>query len=63
MCGAMVSLTPCIASKVERERDRHECAEFYGVDDMITKLNGLPWLLLKAFHSSLPQGRIAISWC
>ena len=41
MCGAMVSLTPCIASKVERECDLHEYAEFHGVDDMITTLNGI----------------------
>ena len=41
MCGAMVSLTPCIASTCERDCDLHEYAQFHGVDDMITKLNGI----------------------
>ena len=41
MCGAMVSLTPCIASSCDQECDLHEYAEFHGVDDMITKLNGI----------------------
>ena len=41
MCGAMISLTPCIAPKVERECDLHECAGFNGVNDMITQPNGI----------------------
>ena len=41
MCGAMISLTPCFASKSDRECDLHEYAEFQDVDDMITKLNGI----------------------
>ena len=36
-----ISLTPCIAPTCERECDLHEYAEFHGVDDMITKLNGI----------------------
>ena len=39
MCGAMVSLTPCIAPTCERERDLHEYAEFQSADDMIQQLN------------------------
>ena len=27
MCGAMISLTPCIAAKVDRQPDLHEFAE------------------------------------
>ena len=39
MCGAMISLTPCIAPTVERECDVHEYAEFKDAEDMIQKLN------------------------
>ena len=39
MCGAMISLTPCIAPTVERECDLHEYAEFKDAEDMIQKLN------------------------
>ena len=48
MCGAMISLTPCIAPTCERECDLHEHAEFKSVEDMIDKLNDI-------FHL---QGRI-----
>ena len=41
MCGAMVSLTPCIAPTCDRECDLEEYAEFQDLDDMITKLNGI----------------------
>ena len=41
MCGAVISLTPCIAPKSDRECDLHEYAEFQDVDDMIAKLNGI----------------------
>ena len=39
MCGAMISLTPCIAPTVERECDLHEYAEFKDAEDMMQKLN------------------------
>ena len=39
MCGAMISLTPCIAPTVERECDLHEYAELKDADDMIQKLS------------------------
>ena len=41
MCGAMISLTPCIAPKAERECDLHEYAEFKDEDDMIQQLNDI----------------------
>ena len=41
MCGAMISLTPCIAPKGDRECDLHEYAEFHDADDMIQKLNDI----------------------
>ena len=41
MCGAMISLTPCIAPTVERECDLHENAEFEDAEDMIEKLNDI----------------------
>ena len=40
MCGAMISLTPCIASTVPRDCDLHESAEFKDATDMIQQLNG-----------------------
>ena len=39
MCGAMISLTPCIAPTVDRECDLHEYAEFKDAEDIIQKLN------------------------
>ena len=39
MCGAMISLTPCIAAKVDRQVDLHEIAEFKDAEDMIQQLN------------------------
>ena len=41
MCGAMISLTPCIASTIPRECDFQESMEFQDVNDMIRQLNGL----------------------
>ena len=41
MRGAMISLTPCIAPKVERDCDLHESAEYADVNDMIQQLNGI----------------------
>ena len=41
MCGAMISLTPCIAPTCDRECDLHEYAEFQDADDMIHKLNDI----------------------
>ena len=40
MCGAMISLTPCIAPTVERDCDLHESVEYADVTDMIQQLNG-----------------------
>ena len=55
MCGAMISLTPCIASKVDRQPDLNEIAEFRDADDMIQQLNGI---LSKAFgFPSIPNPR------
>ena len=56
MCGATISLTPCIAPTCERECDLHEYAEFKDADDMIQKLNEI---LSKpiGFHRSQLQGR------
>ena len=39
MCGAMISLTPCMAAKVDHQPDLHEYAEFKDADDMIQQLN------------------------
>jgi len=39
MCGAMISLTPCIASTVPRDCDLHESADFKDATDMIQELN------------------------
>ena len=39
MCGAMISLTPCIAAKVDRQVDLHEIAEFQDAEDMVQQLN------------------------
>ena len=39
MCGAMISLTPCIAPTVESECDLHEYADFKDAENMIQKLN------------------------
>ena len=41
LCGAMISLTPCIAPTVKRECDLREYAEFESVEDMIEKLNDI----------------------
>ena len=41
MCGAMISLTPCIAPMVDRDCDLHESAEFQDAADMIQQLNGI----------------------
>ena len=41
MCGAMISLTPCIAPSIERDCDLHESAEFASAADMIQKLNDI----------------------
>ena len=41
MCGAMISLTPCIAPLIERECDLHESAEFQDAADMIQQLNSM----------------------
>ena len=38
-CGAMISLTPCIAPAVDRDCDLHESAEYANVTDMIQQLN------------------------
>ena len=35
MCGALISLTPCMAAKVDRQPDLDQCAEFKDADDMI----------------------------
>ena len=57
MCGAMVSLTPCIVSKVDRQPDLHEITEFHDAEDMIQQLNAI---LSKphGFHKPQLQGRI-----
>ena len=34
MCGAMISLMPCIAPKVDRQPDLHEIAEFKDAEDI-----------------------------
>ena len=39
MCGAMISLTPCIASKVDRQPDLDETMQFHDAEDMIQQLN------------------------
>ena len=55
MCGTMISLTPCIASKVDRQPDLHEIAEFQNSEDMVQQLNGI---LSKAFgFPSIPSPR------
>ena len=41
MCGAMISLTPCIAPMIERDCDLHGSAEFQDAADMIQQLNGI----------------------
>ena len=41
MCGVMISLTPCIAAKVDRQPDLHEIAEFKDAEDMIQQLNSI----------------------
>ena len=41
MCGAMISLTLCIAAKVHRQPDLHEIAEFQDAEDMIQQLNSI----------------------
>ena len=41
MCGAMISLTPCIATKVDCQPDLHEIAEFQDAMDMIQQLNSI----------------------
>ena len=56
MCGAMISLTPCIASTIPRECDFQESREYRDADDMIRQLNDL-----LAFHRFLIQGKTAIS--
>ena len=38
MFGAMISLTPCIAAKVDRQVDLHEIAEFHDAEDMVQQL-------------------------
>ena len=40
MRGAMISLTPCVASTIPRDCDLHESAEFTDATDMIQQLNG-----------------------
>ena len=60
MCGAMISLTPCIASKVDRYVGFHEIAEFQDADDMIQQLNSISPSRMD-FHQSHLQGLIAIS--
>ena len=37
----MVSLTPCLASKVDRQPDLHEIAELHDAEDMIQQLNAI----------------------
>ena len=55
MCGAMISLTPCIAFKVDRQPDLHEFAEFQDAEDMVQQLNGI---LSKAIRfPSIPAPR------
>ena len=39
MCGAMISLTPCIASTVPRQCDLNASISFKDADDMIQQLN------------------------
>ena len=41
MCGAMISLTPCIAPTVERDCDLGEFVEFQNSTSMIETLNGI----------------------
>ena len=41
MCGAMISLTPCIAPKIPRECDLQEVVQFQDANDMIQQLNGI----------------------
>ena len=41
MCGAMISLTPCIAPKIPRECDFQESVELQDANDMIQQLNGI----------------------
>ena len=41
MCGAMISLTPCIAPTIDRECDLGEFLEFDSAADMIQKLNDI----------------------
>ena len=37
----MISLTPCIAAKVDRQVDLHEIAEFKDADDLIQQLKSI----------------------
>ena len=41
MCGAMISLTPCIAPKISRDCDLDASISFKDVNDMIQKLNAI----------------------
>ena len=41
MCGAMISLTPCIAPSVDRDCDLHEFAEVESAADLIQKLSDI----------------------
>ena len=60
MCGAMSSLTPCIAPKVSRDCDLDASMSFNDVNDMIQKLNAI-LAVPKDFRRFLLQGVIAIS--
>ena len=61
MCGAVISLTPCIAPMVERDCDLHESAEFKDAADMIQHCSSMAyWRSPLAFHRFLFQGKIAI---
>ena len=60
----MISLTPCIEPKSDRDCDLHEYAEFESADDMIQKLNdilakpdGFPQIPIprKDCHTLIPQ--------
>ena len=41
MCGAMISLTPCIEPTVPRNCDLQEVVQFQDANDMIQQLNGI----------------------
>ena len=59
MCGAMISLTPCIAPTVPRDCDLDASVSFTDVSDMIQQLNTI--LSIPRDFAQIPvPGRIAM---